>query len=109
MIRPERSSRPSRAKAMARRRPGQEAVTEAVDHVENGVRVRERLPHRWQRMYRVEHARKKRERQDDEIGKSRELIDLLRLDAGDDAERGHDAAAGYGVRDHPLRVRDRHI
>ena len=41
--------------------------------------------------------------------KRRELVDLVRLDAGDHAERAHDAAAGDGVRERPQRMRERHV
>src|SRR5262249_50861649 len=47
-------------------RSAEEAVAEAVDHVEERIGVRGGLPERWQRVDRVENAGEEGERQDEE-------------------------------------------
>src|SRR5436305_15148457 len=71
-------------------RGAEEAVAEAVDHIEEGVGMRQPLPERRQRMDRVEDAREKRERHDDEVLKCRHLIDRAGPHAGDEAERAEE-------------------
>jgi hypothetical protein len=68
-------------------RLAEEAVAEAVDHVEDRIQVRDRLPERRQRVDGVEHAGQEGERHHDEILEGRELVELVGPDAGDDAER----------------------
>src|SRR5262245_4760570 len=74
-------------------RNAEKAVAEAVDQVEEGVGVRQLEPESGQRMDRVEHPRQERERHDDEVLECRHLVDLLRQDAGEQAERSEQARA----------------
>src|SRR6185503_14244518 len=72
----------------------EEAVAEAIDHVEERVEVAHLVPDRRQRLHRVEHAREERHRHDDEVLEGRDLVELLRPQARDQAERSHERGAG---------------
>ena len=64
-----------------------EAVAEAVDHVEERVEVRQPARRRRQPVDRIEGAGQEGQRRDDEIGHRRDVVELLRPDAADDAEQ----------------------
>src|SRR5690348_15317957 len=71
--------------------------------------MRKRLPERRQRMDRIKNTRKKCKRQNDEVLEGCELIDLVRLNSRDDAERGHETAARKRVRHSPHRMCERNV
>src|SRR5512143_4073588 len=58
-------------------REAEEAVAEAVDHIKERIEMRQRLPERRQRVDRVEDAREKRERHDQEVLERGELVELV--------------------------------
>src|SRR5690242_4620514 len=62
----------------------EKAVAKPVDHIEERVEVRHPLPELGQRMDRVEDAREKRERQDQEVLERGDLVELLGADARDE-------------------------
>src|SRR5437773_3309813 len=68
-------------------------IAKAVDHIKERVEMRHHLPNRRQRVNRIEHTGQKRKRHDDEILERSELIELVRPDAGDEAENAEDRAA----------------
>ena len=93
--------------AQRRRHVGQpeEAIAKPVNHIEERIRVRQRLPERRQRMDRVEHAGQKRERRDQEILERRELVELFGPEAADEPERAEDRAAEEREASGPERMR----
>ena len=86
-------------------RQAEKAVTKAVDHIEERIEARQRLPERRQRMDRIENAREKRQWQDEEILECGELVELLRPDSGDQPERGEERAAQKREGQRPQWVR----
>src|SRR5258706_780913 len=82
-------------------RDAEEAVGEAVDYVEERIEVRKPLPESGQRMDRVEHPGKKRERHDEEILEGGDLVDFLGPDAGYHPERAQNGASSEGESDNP--------
>src|SRR5580765_3074078 len=82
----------------------EETVSESIDHVEERVEMRKPLPERRERMDRVEHTRKKRQRHDQKILERGDLIDLLRPDAGHHAERAQNGASEERKGENPQRV-----
>src|SRR2546422_3857979 len=75
-------------KARRRRdiRNAEETVAEAVDHVEEGVGVRQPQPEFRQRVDGIEHAGEKGERHDDEVLERGHLVDFFRQDSGHQAQ-----------------------
>src|SRR5690349_15670318 len=58
-------------------RQAEKAVAEPVDHIEERIEMRQRLPERRQRMDRVEDAGQERQRHDDEILECRQLVEFV--------------------------------
>src|SRR3954447_15368120 len=86
-------------------RETEEAVAEAVDHIEERIEVRQLLPEWRQRVHRVENARKKRERHDQEVLECRDLVELVGADASDQSQSAEDPAAEQGKGDGPQCMR----
>src|SRR5690349_23894349 len=93
-------ARRDHTEAHERRHVGQpeEAVAEAVDHIKERIEMRQRLPERRQRMDRVEHARQKRERHDQEVLERSKLVELVGRNARYYTQRSENRAAQYGER-----------
>src|ERR1700687_5334451 len=85
----------------------EKAVAKAVDHIEERIEMRQRLPERRQGMDRVEKARQKSQRHDQEILKRGELVELVRPDAGKESEHAEDHAAEQGKCERPQRMHRR--
>ena len=86
---------PHDAEACFRRNVGkpEKAVTKAVDHIEERIEMRQRLPERRQAVDLVEHAGQERERYDDEVLECGELVEFVGGNAGDQTQRAQDCAS----------------
>src|SRR5262245_46928077 len=82
-------------------RDAEEAVAETVDHVEEGIDVRNTLPEGGERMDRVEDPRKECEGHDQKILEGGDLVDLLGPDARHHPERAQNGASAESERDDP--------
>src|SRR6202171_1344599 len=85
----------------------EKAVAKTVDHIEERIEMRQRLPERRQGVDRVENARQERQRHDQEILKRGELVELVRPDAGKEPEHAEDHAAEQGKCERPQRMHRR--
>src|SRR6185503_1148840 len=88
-------------------RQAEKAVAEAVDHIEERIEMRQRLPERRQRMDRVENAGQERQWHDDKILECRQLVEFVGPDSRDQSEDAQDGAAEQRERDRPQRMRRR--
>src|SRR5437899_10779473 len=61
----------------------EEPVTKSVDRIEERIEVRDGAPELGKAMQRIKNAAQKGQRQNDEVLKSGELVELNRPDAGD--------------------------
>src|SRR5436190_1441662 len=85
----------------------EEAVTKAVDHIEEGIEMRQGLPERRKAVDRVEDTGQESERHDQEILKCRELVEFVGRDASDQSQRAQDRAAQQREGERPQGVRQR--
>src|SRR6266536_6124749 len=88
---------PHDAEACFRRNVGkpEKAVTKAVDHIEERIEMRQRLPERRQAVNRIEHTRQEGERHDEKILKSRQLVELVGPDAGKQSQCAQNRTAEH--------------
>src|SRR3954464_1688523 len=86
--------------ARARREIGhpEDAIAEAIHHIEERVGVRQALPEGRQRMDRIEHAREEREGHDDEILERGQLVDPVGQNARYQAKRAEETRAAQPAR-----------
>src|SRR5205085_5200413 len=88
-------------------RQSEEAVTKAVDHIEERIEMRQRLPERRQAVDRIEHTGQEGERHDEEVLKRRQLVELVGPDAGEETENAENRTAEHREGERPQRMLQR--